>query len=97
MMRGGNGNSQFDKTMEYLDSLGYAVNSLCQIAQMVETNAEGIVRFGFSMVRLIGRIKEWNKSLFFWMVNFILSLPAKFKRIWYFIMRKTPPDEPQGD
>ena len=32
MMRGGNGNSQFDKTMEYLDSLGYAVNSLCQIA-----------------------------------------------------------------
>lgn len=49
------------------------------------------------MVRLLGRVKDWNKSIFLWLVNFIISLPSKFKRIWYFIRRKNPPDEPVGD
>lgn len=52
--------------MEYLDSVGFVVNSLSQIANMIETNADGISKFGVSIFRLIFRIKDWNISLFRW-------------------------------
>jgi hypothetical protein len=50
--------------MEYLDSFGFVVNSLCEIARMVEMNAEGISKFGVSIYKLIFRIKDWNIGLY---------------------------------
>jgi hypothetical protein len=79
--------------MEYLDSLGYAVNSLCQIAQMVETNAEGISRFGVSIFRLFMRLKDWNVQIFVWLKNLLGKLLKKLSLLWYIILRKNPPQE----
>jgi hypothetical protein len=50
--------------MEYLDSFGYVVNSLCEIARMVEMNAEGLGRFGVSFFKLLIRLKDWNIHLY---------------------------------
>jgi peroxin-13 len=87
----GGGNSQFEKTMEYLDTLGYAVNSLCEIARMVEMNAEGMIKFGVSLIRMFGRIKDWNIQLLASLKAFIIKLFGKLKLLMYILLRRKPP------
>jgi hypothetical protein len=58
------------KAMEYLDSFGFVVNSLCEIARMVEMNAEGIARFFVSAFKMVVRLKEFNLNLY----RFVIKL-----------------------
>ena len=57
-----------------LDSFGYVVNSLCEIARMVEMNAEGMSKFGVSIFKLFIRIKEMNVKLYQFLLRLIKSI-----------------------
>lgn len=64
--------------MQYLDNVGFAVSSLCDMTRTVETHADGLTRLWYSMVGLVVRIKNWGVNGCEWVVDFFTNL---FKRI----------------
>ena len=55
--------------MRFLDSFNYVVNSLCDVARNLESNADGLGRFWVSIFNLIFRMKNWCVSLYYWLLN----------------------------
>jgi len=71
--------------MRFLDSFNYVVNSLCDVARNLESNADGLGRFWVSIFSLIFRIKNWCVSLYNWIVNLFINV---FVWVRDFIKRK---------
>ncbi|KAM3147250.1 hypothetical protein pb186bvf_000501 [Paramecium bursaria] len=77
------GNAQFEQTLEYLDSFGYLVNSLCEIARILEMNAKGLQHLGISMFSLVLRICRGSK----WLTNLVIqNIKNCLKQIKQFLL-----------
>lgn len=82
----GEGNQGFlENGMRFLDSFNYVVNSLCDVARNLESNADGLSRFWVSIFNLIFRMKNWSFGLYEWMINIFMKI---FRWIKGFLTRK---------
>jgi len=86
-MNNGDPNNQgfLENGMRFLDSFNYIVNSLCDVARNLESNADGLGRFWVSIFNLLFRIKNWCVSLYSWLINLFKSV---FNWIRNFVKRK---------
>lgn len=51
-------------TMQYLDSFGFCINSLGEIARTLEFHADGILKFWESLKSLLQRIKGFGDKIY---------------------------------
>lgn len=60
--------------MGYMDSFGYVVSSLSEIARTLEFNADGLARFWFSSVNLLVRVYHWGASAVTFFIKWIKKI-----------------------
>ena len=63
-----------ERAFSFLDSFGFIVGSLSDIARTLEFNAEGIIRFWYSIMNLTVRVKGWGVSFYRFMINMVKSV-----------------------
>ncbi|CAK81059.1 unnamed protein product (macronuclear) [Paramecium tetraurelia] len=76
--------SKMMQALEYLDSVGFVVNSLCEIARMIEMNTQGLYNLGISGLALLGRLYTGNKWLWHVIINFIKKIYYQIKTFLLF-------------
>eukprot|EP01017_Pseudomicrothorax_dubius_P002646 TRINITY_DN10175_c0_g1_i3.p1 TRINITY_DN10175_c0_g1~~TRINITY_DN10175_c0_g1_i3.p1 ORF type:complete len:148 (-),score=37.24 TRINITY_DN10175_c0_g1_i3:146-589(-) len=77
-----NPNGFFSNSIRYLDNLGFAVNSLCDMTRTIENNADGLTRLGSSLQGLLLRIKGFSISFVVNIAAFLLKVIHKFASIF---------------
>ena len=80
-----NNQGYLENGMRFLDSFNYVVNSLCDVARNLESNADGLGRFWVSIFNLVFRMKNWSVSLTQWVINLFKKI---FCWVRDFIKRK---------
>ena len=56
---GGEEGGSFFKSIQFMESMSFVINSMCEVVRMLEANTEGIIGLWTSLCNLIKRIKDW--------------------------------------
>jgi hypothetical protein len=62
------------KSLFFLDSFGFAVNSLCEVTRNLEMNAEGLYRCYHSVLSLFTRMKTSSNEFIIWFLNLFVRI-----------------------
>ena len=52
-------NSSFFKSIQFMESMSFVVNSMCEVVRMLETNTEGILHLWTAITSLFRKSKDW--------------------------------------
>ena len=58
-MMGMDENSSFLKSMQFMESMSFVINSMCEVVRMLETNTEGLLHLWGAVVNLFKKSKDW--------------------------------------
>ena len=69
------------KSLFFLESFGFAVNSLCEVTRNLEMNAEGLYRCYHSFLSLFSRMKDSSSACLLWFLGL-------FRRVFKYMVDK---------
>lgn len=52
-------NSSFFKSIQFMESMSFVVNSMCEVVRMLETNTEGILHLWAAITSIFRKSKDW--------------------------------------
>lgn len=58
-MGGMDENSSFFKSIQFMESMSFVVNSMCEVVRMLETNTEGILHLWAPIMNIFRKSKDW--------------------------------------
>ena len=84
-MMGMDQNSSFFQSIQFMQSMSFVIQSMCQVVKMLETNTEGIIGLWGAIVNIVKKSKDWflakGTSLKDWMFRMIFKVLAYTKLI----------------
>lgn len=61
-MMGMDQNSSFFQSIQFMQSMSFVIQSMCQVVKMLETNTEGIIGLWGAIVNIVKKSKDWFVS-----------------------------------